>query len=1116
MRLNRRVTALVTATLIPTLVIVGPRPAIAAPPGDPSTVGPLTPISRTTDGKTVTSSIAETDPQVLKHSGSAPVSVLVKLSYDSVATYAGGIKGLAATSPKVTGKPLSGSAAEQSYGRHVTDVEGTFERALGAKVHGARVGQRLRTVYGGLSVTLPGDRVRDLLNLPGVVALQANNVLHPLSDAGADFIGASSLYPQLGGDANAGKGVIVGVIDTGAWPEHPSFADNGNLDAAPPLADGTPRACDFGDNPLTDDADAFQCNHKLIGGRAFLTDYLASHPGAKETYKTARDSDGHGTHTASTAAGDPVEPAPVLGVDRGPIAGIAPGAWVSIYKACGSLGCAGSDTAAAIQQAIKDGVNVINFSVSGGVDPAQDPTELAFLDAYVAGVFVAASGGNDGPKAGTVNHLSPWVTTVAASTQKRAFQSTLTVTGADGTMATFTGASLTAGAGPVPIVTAKEAYDHPLCNAAPPKDQFAGKIIVCERGDNGRIDKGYQLSVGGATGMVLYDPTKADVETDNHWLPSVHLADGHDLLAFLDAHPGSTAQFTAGEKGEDQGDVMAAFSSRGPAGNFIKPDVTAPGVQILAGNTPTPDGAEHGPSGQYFQAIAGTSMSGPHVAGAGALLKALHPTWAPGQIKSALMTTAQQDVVKEDGTTKADAFDDGAGRIDLHGAGNPGITFSDTADRMARLGLDPVTSVQLNLPSVDAPVMPGRVTTTRTATNVTDKPLTYRIRTTAPEHTSIVVQPNVLTIAPGASADFYVTIVSTADKGQFFGQIDLTPTSQDVPALHLPVAFVPQQGAVRLANDCQPTSFTAGSITTCSVTATNDTFTDTTVDTTTTIGGRGFQLAEVTGATVTGPNQVSLRGLAVPAAGAGVPSIGPGQSVAPYVNWSDLKAPAKVGDNDELGFSLASAGLWFSYNGKRYSDFTVNSNGYLVAGGTGPDGAKCCDGIDVPDTVPPNNVLAPFWSDLDGTGDPGVNVFTLQFQDGRIFLIVEWQVHVKGHPEQKVNMVTYLRVNTAQQDISFAYDKANPLSDPGQPFVVGAENDTGIGGARLAAGVLPTGSYLITSSAPTPTSTSYQVKVRASASGTGSLTSSMTSPLVSGTTITKTELTATPRSHGNN
>jgi hypothetical protein len=170
--------------------------------------------------------------------------------------------------------------------------------------------------------------------------------------------------------------------------------------------------------------------------------------------------------------------------------------------------------------------------------------------------------------------------------------------------------------------------------------------VACQRGVVGRVEKGFNVLQGGAAGMVLYNQPLADVETDNHWLPTVHLADGTDFVAFVSAHPGAIATFTAGQKTNGQGDVMAAFSSRGPAGQFIKPDITAPGVQILAGHSPTPESVAEGPPGQLFQAIAGhLDVLAAH-RGSAILVAALHPTWTPGQIKSALMTTATTNVVQ--------------------------------------------------------------------------------------------------------------------------------------------------------------------------------------------------------------------------------------------------------------------------------------------------------------------------------------------------------------------------------------------------------------------------------------------------------------------------------------
>ena len=606
-------------------------------------------------------------------------------------------------------------------------------------------------MYGGLAATVPANKVKDILKIDGVVAVQKDVLHKQLTDSSAAFLNAGPVYAKLGGKPNAGKGVIYGNLDSGVWPEHPSFADQGNLSAPPATASGTPRECNFGDNPLTPATDPFVCQNKLIGG-AHFTDGYDANQGDDIYAGTARDADGHGTHTTSTSAGNPVASAPVFGVDRGPLAGMAPGAWVMEYKVCGPAGCFSSDSSAAVAQAILDGVDVINYSISGGTDPSTDPVELAFLDAYAAGVFVAASAGNDGPGASTANHLSPWVTTVAASTQTREFASTLTLTAAGGDTFTANGASITAGAGPLPVVMASAApYSRTLCDAPAPAGSFTGKIVACERGGNGRVEKGYNVKQGGAAGMVLYNPTLQDTETDNHWLPAVHLADGTEFTAFMAGHTGVTGQFTAGQKRNGKGDVMASFSSRGPAGNFIKPDVTAPGVQILAGQTPTPDSITGGPAGEYFMAIAGTSMSSPHVAGAAILMKAAHPT-----------LDARPDQVRPDDHVdhrRAQGGRGDQGRPVRHGCGphrhrqvEPrSAELRRERGRLRRAERRPGARGGPQ-PAVDQrPGAAGSLTTIRTAKNVSGKKATFVVRATSPGDSSITVTPSKFTLRPGKS-----------------------------------------------------------------------------------------------------------------------------------------------------------------------------------------------------------------------------------------------------------------------------------------------------------------------------------------------------------------------------
>lgn len=1106
---RRWVRAAMAAALVPPLLVVGSvSPSHAegpAPKGKHELVQDLAPTKRLTAAKSSTSQLAKTDPTLLNRPESTPVEVVVKLDYDSVVTYDGGIPGYEATSPEVTGKALSNSAAEKKYESRIVGIEDAFLAEANKKVKNLKVGQKLRTVYGGVALRIPANKVSDVLSIKGVVAVQKDAVHQPLTDSSTDFIGANPTYAQLGGKPNAGKGVIFGVLDSGAWPEHPSFADQGNLGVPPAKADGTARACDFGDNPLTPANDPFVCNKKMIGGQAFLTGYLSDPArAAKEPYKTARDSNGHGTHTGTTSAGNALASAPVLGVERGPLNGVAPGAWVSVYKVCGIDGCFSSDSAAAVAQAIKDGVNAINFSISGGVNPYSDPVELAFLEAYKAGVFVSASAGNDGPGAGTANHLSPWVTTVGASTQKREFQSTLRLTSTDGATSTLTGVSITAGAGPLPVVLASAApYSRVRCDAPAPAGIFTGKIVACERGGNARVEKGYNVRQGGAAGMILYNPALADVETDNHWLPTVHLASGVDFLAFYNAHPGITAQFTAGQKADGQPDVMAAFSSRGPAGGFIKPDVTAPGVQILAGHTPTPESPLEGPPGEYFQAIAGTSMSSPHVAGAGVLLKALHPDWTPGQIKSALMTTATTAVVKEDLTTPADPFDHGSGRIRVNVATTAGLTFDETYERFQTLGKDPLTAVHLNIPSVNVPVLPGKVTTVRKAKNVTGRSVTYRASTTSPSGSSISVSPAVFTLAPGKSIDLSITIRSSAPTAQYFGDIQLTSTRGGAPTQHLPVAFVPKQGEVKVSQTCAPATIKVLETSTCTVTAANQSLNDATYEATTN-STLNLPIVGATGATVSNPFTAKASG-SLAGAVPGTPSL----DEAGFNGYVPLDmfgiTPEALGDEDLLQFPTPE----YLYNGQAFSGVSVTSNGYLIPGTETSSEDVAYEPGPFPDPARPNNVLAPFWSDLNGTGAPGVFVATLRDGTGARWTVVEWRVFVFGTTSLRTFQV-WLGHNGAQ-DVSFSYNLST-ISNPGIPYLIGAENPIGTGGEALPAGALPTGDLLVRSTDPVAgASVSYTVKVLGLLPLPGRVTTSFTSTVTPGTTIVSSPVTVESR-----
>ncbi|MGZ4792836.1 MAG: S8 family serine peptidase [Ilumatobacteraceae bacterium] len=1094
------VVALATTTIaLPSAVEAGTKAASSF------TATALVPDSTISVAKSASGRLAQTDPTLLGRTDATPINVVVKLDYDATASYKGDIAGLAATSPSVTGSELTGkSAAERAYQNYTGGLDRSFRDKLASAVPAATAGMSLQTVYGGVAVRVPANQVSKLLGIKGVAAVQADQLNKPDTIESPQFIGAPTVWAQTGGQALAGRGVIFGDIDTGIWPEHPMLADNPALGNPPPAPSGQPRVCNFGDNPLTPATDVFVCNHKVIGGAPFLDTYNAL-VGGEVFPDSARDSDGHGTHTTTTAAGDPVTNAPIFGVDRGPISGVAPGAWVIEYKVCGKQGCFSSDSAAAVEQAILDGVNVINFSISGGAQPYSDVTELAFLDAYNAGILVSASAGNSGPGAGTTDHHGPWVVTVAASTQSRQFQSTLTVT--DGAAsATFVGTSLTAGVPTsTPIVLAQNipGYDK-LCSTPLAPGTATGMLVACQRGVVGRIEKGRNVAAGGAAGMILYNLPLADTESDNHFLPAIHLADGTAFLAFMAAHPTASGSFTDGVKADGQGDVMAAFSSRGPGGQFLKPDITAPGVQILAGNTPVPDDVAGGAPGQYFQAIAGTSMSSPHIAGSALLMKALHPTWGPGDIKSALMTTATTNVVKEDLVTPADPFDFGAGRVDLTKAGAAAIVFGDTAQRMFDLGQNGVTALDLNLASINVPTMPGTVTVHRTAKNVTNSAYNFNVSTTAPAGSKIKVSPDHGRIRAGQSQTFTITITSSAPTGQYFGQINFTSSSS--PALHMPVAFFNQQGDVSLTQSCTPASVVVNHTTTCSISATNASDGVAAVIINSKVSDR-LRITSATGATVKHGNTAVAGPVVLAAPADGIPAIAPGSTPGGYLDLSLFGiTPIAIGDEQNFNFNVPA----YVYGGKTYTSIGVDSNGYINVGGAS-------DGSDIsfipqtfPDPTRPNGVLAAYWTDLDGGGAPGIRVGTLTDGVGH-WIVVQWNTHVFGDSSAtgSRNMEVWIGTDGVQ-DISYAYDTNTVGVDApaGTGLTVGAESINGTQGAQITGP--PAGDYVVTSSPGTPGgSLNVTLTVRGLDRGNATLTSSMNTDVVAGTTIVTTQVPVT-------
>ncbi len=521
---------------------------------------------------------------------------IVRFVGEPAASYQGDVQGYAATKPAKGAKLDGASAAVKRYQAHLVDQQ---ESTL-AKV-GAESKTNHSVAFNGVSAYLTSTQAAKLASQKGVVSISRSELMKPQTDQSPQFLKMPQLWKDAGGRADAGRGVVVGVIDTGIWYESKSFRPFASKsDNKAPK--GWKGRCLLG----ADGTGEF-CNGKVIGARYYVDGFGRDNI-ADEEYLSPRDGDGHGSHTASTAAGNVVRNVNVDGTDFGTVSGMAPGAQIAAYKVCwtGNVpdtttddGCATEDILHAIDDAVLDGVDVINFSIGGSSEsPVVDDTEIAFLNAAAAGVFVSASAGNSGPGESTLDHPSPWLTTVAASTHKINEKKLVLGDGQE-----FIGASSTnelPAQTPMILSTAAAGSGVPAADARlcllgsldPAK--VSGKLVVCERGVNARVEKSQEVRDAGGAGMVLVNPTPNSLNGDLHYVPSIHL--NNDAYAPVTAYA-ATAGATGAIVALDADDVsttevpaVADFSSRGPStttgGDILKPDIAAPGVDVLAAVTP--------------------------------------------------------------------------------------------------------------------------------------------------------------------------------------------------------------------------------------------------------------------------------------------------------------------------------------------------------------------------------------------------------------------------------------------------------------------------------------------------------------------------------------------------
>lgn len=731
---------------------------------------------------------------------------VIELADAPVAAYTGNIAGLAATRPAIGTQLRVDSSAVQAYTAYLQ----TKQSQAAALVPNAQITYRYKNVLNGFAAWLTDAEFAKLAASPGVRAITVDSARKVDTNYTPRFLGISNpggAWSQMdaGGAHIKGENVILGHVDGGVWPEDPSVSDK--VDAlGKPVSSHLPGTVVY--NPLPpgrytgtcQTGEGFtpsMCNNKLVGAQYFNETFkLAQSLGIVvinplEYLDSPRDQSGHGTHTLTTAGGNENVDVVVSGSPISKISGIAPRARLAAYKVCWNNAantggsCFSSDSVAAIDQAVADGVDVINFSISGSQTSVRDAVETAFANAALAGVFVSASAGNSGP-GNTVAHNSPWIITVGNSTHDRYTEATVTL----GTGATAQGASFqTQGVSSKTLIWSRDAgfgadpaaqgSNQALCFGAADGQpalldpaKVAGKIIVCDRGGNVLVNKVANAQAAGAVGVIIQNtPVSANTTPlITGVLPTVHLPVSAFAAVTTEAHAGGTASFSpsflvAGVPAP----VMASTSSRGPNKadpDVLKPDITAPGTDIIAAyanQSITPAQRAQIIAGTLVpepaaDMISGTSMSSPHVAGAAALLIQANPSWSPFAIKSALMTSAMQTVKLADGTLDPNRWGFGAGHLNPNGALDTKLVYDSDYFEYFNYYNGAIAGRVLNLPSLTHANVVGVGSLTRKLTNRGAATATYTVSATLPGF-NVTVAPASLTLAPGQTKPYTATLI---------------------------------------------------------------------------------------------------------------------------------------------------------------------------------------------------------------------------------------------------------------------------------------------------------------------------------------------------------------------
>ncbi|KAG4150344.1 hypothetical protein ERO13_D04G000060v2 [Gossypium hirsutum] len=670
--------------------------------------------------------------------------------------------------------------------------------------------------FSGFAAKMTKAQALKLSKLPGVIHVTRNRFYKVQTTRSWDYLGLSSTsLSNLLNKSKMGNGVIIGLLDTGIWPELEVFNDE-NLGPIPSRWRGV---CESGQH--FDGAKA--CNRKLIGARYFISGLEAEYgqpynTSENDDYMSPRDSSGHGTHTSSIAGGSFVANASYDGLGLGTVRGGAPGAHLAIYKVCWRLYggvCADADVLKAFDEAINDGVDVLSVSLAADIPLYSEVDHrgsipIGSFHAVAKGITVVCAAGNAGPRAETVQNTAPWILTVAASTVDRSFPTPITL-GNNQTIigqAMFTGEDTVSAALVYPEVS--DLMPPRNCESLSSNDDWmAGKIVLCFASDyNQSLLNDAILSVKAAGGLgVIVSRSSSNYYPYAMNFPCLQVTyeTGTQILYYIRSTSNPQVRLSPSRThiGKPVSTNVAYFSSRGPSSNvpaILKPDIAAPGVQILAAIPPfdeTTTGA--------FAFLSGTSMATPHVSGIVALLKSLYPDWSPAAIKSAIITTGLTShqsggpIFAEGEPPKlADPFDFGGGIVNPNSAADPGLVYDMNTENyvhyLCAMGYNNSDIFQLtehpvvcpskqpsildvNLPSITIPNLKKPTILTRTVTNVGPVNSKYKASVEFASGINVAVRPETLIFSSRTKAISFSVMISSAhnvNAGYYFGSLKWT------------------------------------------------------------------------------------------------------------------------------------------------------------------------------------------------------------------------------------------------------------------------------------------------------------------------------------------------------